>query len=68
MENVLTVVSCTYNASNHNLKIIYSNGLAALYHPVPLAIYHNLLRRSDKAAFIEKYLEYDLNFNKIYSV
>lgn len=67
MERLLTVISWTYNPSSRNLKIFYNNGLTELYHPVPQYIYENLLRRHDKAAFIKKYLEYDLNFTRIHS-
>ncbi len=67
MERLLTVMSWTYNPSSRNLKIFYNNGLTELYHPVPQYIYDNLLRRHDKAAFVKKYLEYDLNFTRIHS-
>ncbi|MFW1753340.1 KTSC domain-containing protein [Acinetobacter wanghuae] len=63
----LTVVSYKYNASSHHLHIYYNTGLIELYHPVPEYIYNNLLRREDKTAFVQKYLQYDLNFNKVYS-
>ncbi|WP_373684818.1 hypothetical protein [Acinetobacter sp. YH12131] len=43
----------------------YENGSGDLFHPVPQFIYDNLLRRSDKAAFVSKYLAYDLSFNRI---
>jgi hypothetical protein len=66
METLISVVSCHYNASSRNLKVVYSNGITALYHPVPKYIYANLLRRQDKLGFIQKYLEYDLSFNKLY--
>ncbi|ANF82013.1 KTSC domain-containing protein [Acinetobacter sp. NCu2D-2] len=62
----LTVVRYSYNYSSYHLQIFYSNGMIELYHPVPEYIYDNLLRRKDKAAFVKKYLEYDLNFNKLY--
>jgi len=65
METVLTVTFCKYNTSTRYLKIFYNNGLAELYHPVPEFIYNNLLRSHDKAAFVQKYLEYDLHFNKV---
>ena len=58
MQKLLTVISWTYNASSRHLKIVYNNGHAALFHPVPTFIYDNLLRRQDKAAFVQKYLEY----------
>lgn len=66
MQIPLTVVRYTYNASSHHLQIFYSNGAIELYHPVPEYIYNNLLRREDKTAFVQKYLQYDLNFNKLY--
>ncbi|APX63148.1 MULTISPECIES: KTSC domain-containing protein [Acinetobacter] len=67
MALLLTVISWKYNPSSRQLKIFYDNGLTELYHPVPEYIYDNLLRRHDKAAFVKKYLEYDLNFTRIYS-
>lgn len=66
MGALLTVVLCKYNPSNHHLHVYYDNGVIELYHPVPEYIYNNLLRRQDKTAFVQKYLQYDLNFNKIY--
>ena len=65
MQKLLTVISWKYNPSSRHLKIVYSNGHTELYHPVPEFIYDNPLRRQDKAAFVEKYLEYNLHFNKI---
>ncbi|MFZ0331040.1 MAG: KTSC domain-containing protein, partial [Acinetobacter bohemicus] len=35
------------------------------YHPVPEFIYNNLLRCSDKTAFVHKYLEYDVHFTRV---
>lgn len=67
MALLLTVISWKYNPSSRHLKVFYDNGLTELYHPVPEYIYDNLLRRHDKAAFVKKYLEYDLNFTRIYS-
>ncbi|POU26008.1 KTSC domain-containing protein [Acinetobacter sp. ACNIH3] len=67
MALLLTVISWKYNPLSRQLKIFYDNGLTELYHPVPEYIYDNLLRRHDKAAFVKKYLEYDLNFTRIYS-
>lgn len=66
MDRLLKVVSWKYNAFSRQLKIFYSNGTAELYHPVPEYVYNTLLRREDKAAFVEKYLQYDLSFTKIY--
>lgn len=65
MTTVLTVVHCKYSASTRYLKIFYSNGLAELYHPVPVSLYENLLRREDKTAFVQRYLQYDLHFTRI---
>lgn len=62
MQKLLTVISWKYNPSSRHLKIVYSNGHKELYHPVPEFIYDNLLRRDDKAAFVHKYLEYNLHF------
>ena len=53
MQKLLTVISWKYNPSSRHLKIVYSNGHTELYHPVPEFIYDNLLRRQDKAAFVE---------------
>ena len=59
MGSMITVTSWKYNASSRYLKIFYNNGSGELYHPVPEFIYNNLLRCSDKTAFVHKYLEYD---------
>lgn len=61
----LTVTSWKYNASARYLKIFYNDGTGELYYPVPECIYDNLLRRSDKTAFVHKYLEYDLHFTRV---
>lgn len=63
--NTLTVTSWKYNASSRYLKIFYNDGTGELYYPVPEFIYNNLLRRSDKTAFVHKYLEYDLHFTRV---
>jgi len=55
-----------YDISSRYLKIFYSNGTAELYHPVPEFIYDNLLRTTDKTAFVHKYLEFDLHFKRLY--
>ena len=65
MGTMLVVTSYKYNASSRYLKIFYNNGLGELYHPVPEFIYNNLLRCSDKTAFVQKYLEYDVHFTRI---
>lgn len=65
MGSMITVTSWKYNASSRYLKIFYNNGYGELYHPVPEFIYNNLLRCSDKTAFVHKYLEYDLHFKRI---
>ncbi|WP_180174667.1 KTSC domain-containing protein [Acinetobacter sp. YH01022] len=65
MGSILTVTSYTYSSSSRYLKIFYNNGSAELYHPVPEFIYNNMLRCHDKAAFVHKYLEYDLHFTRI---
>lgn len=65
MQNTLAVTSWSYNPSSRYLKIFYNNGCSELYHPVPQFIYANLLRRADKVAFIQKYLEYDVHFTRI---
>jgi hypothetical protein len=61
----LVVTSWKYDAASRYLKIFYNNGSGELYHPVPNCVYDNLLRRQDKAAFVHKYLEYDLHFTKV---
>jgi len=65
MGSMIAVTSWKYNASSRYLKIFYNNGSGELYHPVPESIYNNLLRCSDKTAFVHKYLEYDLHFKRI---
>jgi hypothetical protein len=65
MERHLAVTSWKYNSTSHRLHIFYENGSGELYHAVPKFIYANLLRRSDKAAFVHKYLEYDVHFTRI---
>jgi len=65
MGTMLVVTSYKYSTSSRYLKIFYNNGSAELYHPVPEFIYNNLLRSSDKAAFVHKYLEYDLHFTRV---
>ena len=65
MGSMITVTSWKYNASSRYLKIFYNNGTGELYHPVPGFIYDNLLRCSDKTAFVHKYLEYDLHFTRL---
>lgn len=65
MGSMITVTSWKYNASSRYLKIFYNNGSGELYHPVPEFIYDNLLRCSDKTAFVHKYLEYDLHFKRL---
>lgn len=61
----LVVTSWKYDEYSRYLKIFYNNGSGELYHPVPNFVYHNLLRRQDKAAFVHKYLEYDLHFTRV---
>ncbi|NUF65283.1 KTSC domain-containing protein [Acinetobacter bereziniae] len=65
MGSMITVTSWKYNASSRYLKIFYNNGSGELYHPVPEFIYDNLLRSSDKTAFVHKYLEYDVHFKRL---
>ena len=59
------VTSWKYSASSRYLKIFYENGSGDLFYPVPKFIYDNLLRCSDKTAFVHKYLEYDLHFSRV---
>lgn len=63
--HILTVTYWKYDSSSRYLKVFYNNGTGELYHPVPTFIYDNLLRTSDKAAFIRKYLEFDLHFKRL---
>lgn len=65
MTNTVAVTSWKYNATSRHLKIFYSDGSGELYHPVPEFIYDNLLRSTDKAAFVHKYLEFDLHFTRL---
>ncbi|WP_335985897.1 KTSC domain-containing protein [Acinetobacter bereziniae] len=65
MGSMITVTSWKYNASSRYLKIFYNNGSGELYHPVPEFINDNLLRCSDKTAFVHKYLEYDVHFKRL---
>ncbi|ENW07537.1 KTSC domain-containing protein [Acinetobacter beijerinckii] len=65
MENAVVVTSWKYDVSSRYLKIFYNNGTAELYHPVPEFIYNNLLRTTDKTAFVQKYLEFDLHFKRL---
>ena len=65
MDTNVVVTSWNYNSSSRYLKIFYNNGTADLYHPVPAFIFDNLLRCTNKTAFIHKYLEYDLHFTRV---
>ena len=65
MGTQLAVKSWKYSDSSRYLKIFYTNGTGDLYHPVPEFIYNNMMRCHDKAAFVHKYLEYDLHFTRI---
>ena len=59
------VTSWKYSSSSRYLKIFYANGAGDLFYPVSPFIYDNLLRCSDKTAFVHKYLEYDLHFSRV---
>ncbi|WP_343596374.1 KTSC domain-containing protein [Acinetobacter sp.] len=65
MDESRFVVMWKYNPTSRYLKIFYQDGTAVLFHPVPEFVYQNLLRTQDKAAFVEKYLVYDLHFSHI---
>lgn len=65
MDKLVSVKSWKYDAHTRHLKIFYENGTGELYHPVPLFVYDNLLRAHDKAAFVHKYIEFDLHFNRV---
>ena len=64
MANTAVVTSWKYNATSRHLKF-YSDGSGDLYHPVPEFVYDNLLRSTDKAAFVHKYLEFNLHFTRL---
>lgn len=65
MVKTLAVTAWKYNSTSRHLKIFYNNGSGELYHSVPNYIYASLLRRTDKAAFIHRYLEYDVHFTRV---
>lgn len=48
------VTSWKYSSSSRYLKIFYANGSGDLFYPVSPFIYDNLLRCSDKTAFVQK--------------
>lgn len=54
-----------YSASSRYLKIFYNDGTAVLFYFVPGFVYASMLRVQNKAAFIEKYLTYNLHFSSI---
>lgn len=58
------VISWDYNADHLSLKLCFNDGSGVIYKPVPKFIHENLLRSSDKTAFVEKYISYDLGFKK----
>lgn len=60
-----SVSAFRYSASSRYLTIFYADGGGDLFYPVPQLIYDNLLRSHDKAAFVYKYLAYDLHFSRI---
>ncbi len=59
------VTSWDYNADHLTLKLCFSDGSGAVYKPVPHFIHQNLLRSTNKTAFVKKYIEYDLHFHKL---
>ena len=65
MQKLPNLVPLRSTPSSPLLTIIYSNGDIELYHPVPEFVYDNLLRRQDKMAFVQKYLEYNLHFDRV---
>ncbi|OTG86059.1 KTSC domain-containing protein [Acinetobacter sp. ANC 4558] len=65
MEITVAVTSFKYNSTSKYLKIFYNNGTVDLFHPVPEFIYNNLVRCSNKAVFVHKYLEYNLHFKRM---
>ena len=66
MEKTVVVTSWKYDISSRYLKIYYSNGTDELYHSVTEFEDDNLLRTTDKTAFVHKYLEFDLHFKRLY--
>lgn len=54
-----------YDTASKCLKLFYSDGSGAIFKSVPEFVHQNLIRSQDKAAFVQKYLEYDLHFTKI---
>ena len=65
MGATLRVTAWKYNSTSRHLHIFYENGTAELYYSVPNFIYANLLRRTDKADFVHRYLEYDVHFTRV---
>lgn len=58
------ITSWDYNAEQLSLKLFFDDGSGVLYTPVPKFIHENLLRSTDKTAFVEKYISYDLSFKR----
>lgn len=61
----LQVILMKYDFWSRSLKLIYSDGSGAVYTSVPEFIHQNMQRCENKVAFVQKYLEYDLQFQKI---
>ncbi|AWV86680.1 KTSC domain-containing protein [Acinetobacter radioresistens] len=65
MPQVLAVIYWKYDSTSRYLKIFYNNGTGELYHPVPAFVYDNMMRVTDKTAFVHKYLEFNLHFDRL---
>ncbi|MCJ8147205.1 KTSC domain-containing protein [Acinetobacter sp. A3.8] len=61
----LQVILMKYDFWSRSLKLIYNDGSGAIYTSVPEIIHRNMQRCENKTAFVQKYLEYDLQFQKI---
>ena len=55
-----------YDSRSRCLKLFYHSGNGVIFRSVPKIIHERLLRTANKDAFIHKYLEYDLNYTKLY--
>ena len=65
MLKTIVVKSWKYSETSKHLKIFYTDGTADLFNPVPEFIFNSLSRALDKRTFIEKHLEYNLQFTRI---
>ena len=65
MSSLRTLKSLDYDPNHRTLKLCYSDGSGALFRSIPHFIHANMLRCNDINAFVQKYLEYDLHFQKM---